>query len=350
MNTLIKCYRNARRPEGAEATLHDLSRWGLAPDGCSYCTVIDAWGLAGKPDSAKRVLAEAEAQGTCDARTYSALMRFVPWQEVETLMQRMVCLSVAPDLATCNAALNTLATAGQPEAALQFVQRYMRSAAPPGSRQELSPVQLSLPAPDQRTYSILLKAFCMCGKAAQAESMLRLMLTHGYPLNVPAFSTVMNALVSARPPNVNAAEALMRDAEAHGLKPDTQVCHTPLAQPLAQPPAEINPLHTRKLPTYSCPRCTICSSRAMRHPSLQTRRQRAPSSNVLWQRVSSPPSPRSPRSWTPSVRQMTLTPQPHSRAPSPSSMASASQSPFTMCSSRAMHAAAASGRPAYAIA
>jgi len=38
MNTLIKCYRNARRPEGADATLHSLDKWGLAPDGCAQFT------------------------------------------------------------------------------------------------------------------------------------------------------------------------------------------------------------------------------------------------------------------------------------------------------------------------
>lgn len=219
MNTLIKCYRNARRPDGAETTLHGLRQWGLTPDGCSYCTVIDAWGLAGKPDEARRVLSEAEANGMSDTRTYSALMRFVPWSEVETLMQRMAALGVPPDLATCNAALNTLATAGQPEAALTFVEKHMRPSAyaPAGQR--------APPSPDQRTYSILLKAFCACGKAAQAEGMLRLMLANGFVdvLDVPAFSTVMNALVSSRPANVAAAESLMRDAEAHGLTPDTQV-------------------------------------------------------------------------------------------------------------------------------
>jgi len=44
--------------------------------------VIDAFGLAGQTDAAKRVLGEAEASGACDARTFSAMMRFVPWSEV----------------------------------------------------------------------------------------------------------------------------------------------------------------------------------------------------------------------------------------------------------------------------
>eukprot|EP00966_Prymnesium_polylepis_P257508 5948924-Prymnesium_polylepis.1 len=33
-NTLIKAYRVAGQPAGAEAVLHDIRQWGLQPDGC----------------------------------------------------------------------------------------------------------------------------------------------------------------------------------------------------------------------------------------------------------------------------------------------------------------------------
>ena len=47
-NTLIKTYREARMPKGAEAVLREMMLdWGLEADGASYCTVIDAWGLSG---------------------------------------------------------------------------------------------------------------------------------------------------------------------------------------------------------------------------------------------------------------------------------------------------------------
>ena len=75
-NTLIKAYRQARMPKGAEAVLREMALdWGLTADGASYCTVIDAWGLSGSPDEAARVLQEAEAAGVADSRCYAARLR-----------------------------------------------------------------------------------------------------------------------------------------------------------------------------------------------------------------------------------------------------------------------------------
>jgi hypothetical protein len=42
-------------------------------------------------------------------------------------MGRMAARGVCPDLTACNAGLNTIATAGQPDAAMAFMERHMRA-------------------------------------------------------------------------------------------------------------------------------------------------------------------------------------------------------------------------------
>ena len=49
------------------------------------------------------------------------------------------------------------------------------------------------------------------------------MVAEGCRIEVPAFSTVMNAYVSQRPPQLAAAESLMAEAQALGLVADTQM-------------------------------------------------------------------------------------------------------------------------------
>ena len=115
LNTLLKCYRNARRPDAAETTLdREFRRWGLAPDGCSFCTLIDAYGLSGDLAAAWRILHRAEAAGAADARVYSAIMRFLAPAEVPPLIEHMLLRGLSLSVTVCNAALNAFANAGGP--------------------------------------------------------------------------------------------------------------------------------------------------------------------------------------------------------------------------------------------
>ena len=68
-----------------------------------------------------------------------------------------------------------------------------------------------------------LQARCSAGDAAGADETLRAMVAEGCRIEVPAFSTVMNAYVSQRPPQLAAAESLMAEARALGLVADTQM-------------------------------------------------------------------------------------------------------------------------------
>ena len=64
---LIKTYRTGRNPEGAEAVLREFPAWGLSPDACTFSTLVDSYGLAGRIDDAQRVASMAEAMGVADS-------------------------------------------------------------------------------------------------------------------------------------------------------------------------------------------------------------------------------------------------------------------------------------------
>ena len=66
-NVLIKTYRTGRNPEGAEAVLREFPAWGLSPDACTFSTLVDSYGLAGRIDDAQRVASMAEAMGVADS-------------------------------------------------------------------------------------------------------------------------------------------------------------------------------------------------------------------------------------------------------------------------------------------
>ena len=71
-NVMLKAYRTARDPEGAEALLLEFRGWGLAPDGCTYSTLVDAYGLAGRVADAYRMATAAEAAGAEKAQRASS--------------------------------------------------------------------------------------------------------------------------------------------------------------------------------------------------------------------------------------------------------------------------------------
>ena len=155
-NTLIKAYRVARQPQGAEAVLNDIRRWGLSPDGCTYSTILDAYGLAGQIAEAFRILALAEAVDAADSRVYSTLVRYVSADDIEPLLSRMAGRGITPNLTTCNAILGAFAAAGRPQRAVTFFGKYMGG-----------PLR-----PDRRSHALLLKAHCSAGDAAAAERLL----------------------------------------------------------------------------------------------------------------------------------------------------------------------------------
>lgn len=206
-NTLLKCYRNARQPEGAERVLLEMREWGIAPDGCSYCTVIDAYGLAGKVGDAHRMLQQVEASGLRDSRAYSAILRHVHPTEVFPIFERLVGRGISYDQLTCLAALNTLASSGFLQQVLDFMGRFMG----PGSAVQ----------PDGCAYETLIKAHCAAGQLQDAEALLGKMVSQGSRKNLATVSTLMNAYVSLRPPNMEAATRLMNESFQRGLRPDT---------------------------------------------------------------------------------------------------------------------------------
>lgn len=124
-NILIKTYRAGRNPEGAEAVLRELPAWGLTPDACTFSTLVDAYGLAGRVADAQRMASFAEAMCIVDSRVYSALVRFVPPEAVEPLMARMRERHVPYNTALCNAVLSTFATSGRAAEASAFMEQYM---------------------------------------------------------------------------------------------------------------------------------------------------------------------------------------------------------------------------------
>ena len=223
-NVLIKAYRVAQHAAGAEAVLsNDMPRWGLAPDGCTFSTIVDAYGLSGRIPDAWRIVDLAEAAGTADSRVYSALLRFVPVDAVDGILERVLRNGVVYDTALCNAALTTLANAGEAAIARSFVARFMAS--PIGSS-GASVQQRRAPRPDARTHALLLRAHCAAGDAPTAEALLVELLAHRGCAAVDAscISTVMNAYVCQAPaPEMAAAYRVMRLATAHGVSLDVAV-------------------------------------------------------------------------------------------------------------------------------
>lgn len=207
-NILIKTYRAARNPEGAEAVVRELPSWGLAPDACTFSTLADAYGLAGRVADAQRMALTAESLGIADSRVYSALLRFVAPEEVEPLMERLLVRRVTYNTALCNAALSTLASAGRSADARAYVHRHMGGTADT--------------RPDARTHTLLLKAHCAAGDVDAAESHLSELYGRQGEVKVDAaaVSMVMNACVSRSPPDMPRAHRLMDEASARGVLPD----------------------------------------------------------------------------------------------------------------------------------
>ena len=221
-NTLIKTYREARMPKGAEAVLREMMLdWGLAADGASYCTVIDAWGLSGGHAEAARVLDAAEAAGAADSRCYAARLRHVLGaEEVAPLLARAKRRGVPLDLPACNAALAVLASEGRAAEAEQLVATYM----------------VERVRPDPRSHALRLKAHCVGGDVAAAEVLLLALLDEqtagtnggsgggkegGAPSLTAAVTAVMDGHVCSSPPAIEAASRLMDAVVPRGVRPDT---------------------------------------------------------------------------------------------------------------------------------
>ena len=233
-NVLIKTYRCAHEPEGAELVVQrDLPAWNLRPDGCTYSTIVDAYGLAGRVNDAYRVVAAAEAANLADARVYATLLRFVEPDDVETLCERVSARGVPFSTALCNGALSTLAAAGRPAAARAFVERHMASPLlQQQQQQQLLLLQLQQPAApprpsprgapplDARSYSLLLQAHCKAGDVAGAEALLSELYAARARLDATSVSVVRTALVSQSPPDLGAAYRLLQQASVHGIRLD----------------------------------------------------------------------------------------------------------------------------------
>ena len=230
-NVLIKTYRVARMPEGAESVLNELPSWGLQPDGCTYSTIVDAYGLAGRQADARRIASQAEACGCADSRVYSALLRFVQADEVEGILERLISRGVGYNTALCNAALTTLASAGLAAEAKAFISRFMAplksttgiahhhdGRPPPGTYQSQRGARA-----DPRTHALVMKAHCTAGDAAGAEALIIELLARGESVDAAAVSTVMNAYVSQEPPDLPAANHLMQTTAASGVRLDVAV-------------------------------------------------------------------------------------------------------------------------------
>ena len=85
-NVLIKTYRSGRNPDGAEAVLRELPAWGLTPDACTFSTLVDAYGLAGRIADAQRMASVAEAHGAADSCAANARTeRARPRKKIERL-------------------------------------------------------------------------------------------------------------------------------------------------------------------------------------------------------------------------------------------------------------------------
>ena len=283
-NTLIKTYREARMPKGAEAVLREMMLdWGLAADGASYCTVIDAWGLSGGHAEAARVLDAAEAAGAADSRCYAARLRHVMGaEEVAPLLARAERHAVPLELPACNAALAVLAAEGRAAEAEQLVAALMAS---PGRVR-----------PDPRSHALLLKAHCVGGDVAAAEVLLLALLDEqdavgakgvgggggdsgggsggggggggggkegGAPSLTAAVTAVMDGHVCSSPPAIEAASRLMDAVLRRGVKPDTamfnvlikghaQAHHAP--HPRTRPPFPPRPSPHTRLPLPPPPR------------------------------------------------------------------------------------------------
>jgi len=209
-NTLIKTYRVARQPEGAEAVLRELPGWGLRADGCTFSTLVDAYAIVGRLKDAYRVVTVAEESGVADSRVYSALFRFIPADEVEPLMQHVVKRGVKYEAQLCHAALNTLSNAGRVREMEAYMQQHMSG----GNVQ------------DTRAAALLIKAHCAAGSPQAAEEQLRVLSSRGHTIDAVALCTVMNAYVSQSPPDVDSARQLMENSLARGVRADTAMYNT----------------------------------------------------------------------------------------------------------------------------
>ena len=277
-NTLIKTYREARMPKGAEAVLREMMLdWGLTADGASYCTVIDAWGLSGGHAEAARVLDAAEAAGAADSRCYAARLRHVMGaEEVAPLLARAKRRDVPLDLPACNAALAVLAAEGRAAESEQLVAALMAS---PGRVR-----------PDPRSHALLLKAHCVGGDVAAAEVLLLALLDEqdaagakgaggggggsgggggggkegGAPSLTAAVTAVMDGHVCSSPPAIEAASRLMDAVLRRGVKPDTamfnvlikghaQAHHSPHPRTRPPFPPRPSPRSTPSPPTIASP-------------------------------------------------------------------------------------------------
>ena len=218
-NVLIKTYRTARHPEGAEAVLREMGVWGLCPDACTFSTLVDAYGLTGRVSDAQRLVACAEEAGVADSRVYSAMIRFVDADEVTPLLGRLLARRLPCTTMLCNAALSTLASAGRAAEAQALVQQHMNNASASAEAR-----------PDLRTHSLLLKALCVSGDVGAAVAHLRCMYTanahaDGVKVDAAAVSIVMNASVSRSPPDMATAHRIMEEALAWGVRADVTMCN-----------------------------------------------------------------------------------------------------------------------------
>ena len=218
-NVLIKTYRTARHPEGAEAVLREMGVWGLCPDACTFSTLVDAYGLTGRVSDAQRLVAAAEDAGVADSRVYSAMIRFVDADEVTPLLGRLLARRLPCTTMLCNSALSTLASAGRAAEAQALVQQHMIDAS-----------ALAESRPDLRTHSLLLKALCVSGDVGAAEAHLRSLYTanahaDGVKVDAAAVSIVMNASVSRSPPDMATAHRIMEEALAWGVRADVAMCN-----------------------------------------------------------------------------------------------------------------------------
>ena len=293
-NTLIKTYREARMPKGAEAVLREMMLdWGLEADGASYCTVIDAWGLSGGHAEAARVLDASEAAAAADSRCYAARLRHVMGaEEVAPLLARAARHGVLLELPACNAALAVLAAEGRAAEAEQLMVTLM---APPGRVR-----------PDPRSHALRLKAHCVGGDVAAAEVLLLALLDEqdaagakgsggggggggggkegGAPSLTAAVTAVMDGHVCGAPPDIEAASRLMDAVLRRGVKPDTAMFNVLIKGHAQAHPA---PRPARPLPSHHAPRPRTRPSLAIAaspptHRRLATRRPCRHSRTPRW--------------------------------------------------------------------
>eukprot|EP00965_Chrysotila_dentata_P194145 6176188-Pleurochrysis_carterae.AAC.1 len=77
------------------SVLAELPYWNLRPDGCTYSTLVDAYGIVGRVADASRMVTAAEEDGVADSRAYSALLRFITPDEVTREERRALACACA---------------------------------------------------------------------------------------------------------------------------------------------------------------------------------------------------------------------------------------------------------------